>query len=233
MTADRDSAEDAYAVVAHASSPRGEVTLARRGRDHFELRVNGVYVMDTASTATEEALAALALETSESPRRVLVGGLGLGFTARALLRDRRVELLLVAELEPALVAWSRDGVIPCADVAADPRVRLVVGDVRDVVRAEPHSTLDAIVLDVDNGPGNLVHAANAALYEREFLSLCADRLRPGGVVAVWSSTRSPALEAMLTETAGSCAARPLPVRLDTRDDEYVVYVATRRRGERR
>jgi spermidine synthase len=232
MAPDRGDADDAYAVIAHAP-PRGEVTLARRGQDRYELRVNGVYVMDTVSTATEEALAALALAAVDSPRHVLVGGLGLGFTARALLRDGRVELLVVAELEPALVTWSREGVIPCSDILADPRACLVLGDVRDVVHAEPHSTLDAIVLDVDNGPGNLVHAANAALYEREFLSLCADRLHPGGVVAVWSSTRSPALEAILTETVGSCVARPLPVRLGARDDEYLVYLATRRRSGRR
>jgi spermidine synthase len=228
-----DDGLNSYAVVAHASSPRGDVTLARRGHDRYELRVNGVYVMDTTSTATEEALAELALAAVDSPRRVLLGGLGLGFTARALLRHRQVERLVVAELEPALVGWLHDGLIPCADIVGDPRVRLVVGDVRDVVRAEAPSTVDAIVLDVDNGPDNLVHAANAGLYEAEFLRLCAARLRPGGVVGIWASTPSPALDAMLTETVGSCVARPLPVRLGTRADKYLVYVATRRRGQRR
>ncbi len=224
---------DSYVVVAQASSPRGDVTLARRGRDHHELRVNGVYVMDTASTASEEALAELALAAADGPRRVLLGGLGLGFTARALLRHRQVERLVVAELEPALISWLHAGLIPCSDIAADPRVRLVVGDVRDVVRAEAPGAVDAIVLDVDNGPGNLVHAANAGLYEAEFLRLCADRLRPGGVVGVWASTPSAELEALLTETVGSCVAHPLPVRLGTRADEYIVYVVTRRRGQRR
>jgi spermidine synthase len=221
-----------YAVVAHASSARGDVTLARRGSDRYELRVNGVYVMDTTSTATEEALAELALAAVDSPRRVLLGGLGLGFTARALLRHRGVERLVIAELEPALVGWLRDGLIPCSDIAADPRARPVVGDVRDVVRAEAPGTVDAIVLDVDNGPGNLVHAANAGLYEAEFLRLCADRLRPGGVVAVWASTPSPELDPMLTETVGGCVAHRLPVRLGARADEYLVYVATRRHGQR-
>jgi spermidine synthase len=223
------SADDVYEVLARASSPRGDVTLARRGSGRYELRVNGVYVMDTVNTTTERALAEVALTAVASPRRVLLGGLGLGFTARALLADPRVEQLVVAELEPALAGWLRDGTVPAGGVLSDTRLRLVVGDIRDVVCDQPPGTVDAVVLDVDNGPGNLVHAANAGVYGPDFLAACATRLRDGGVVAVWSSARSASLEATLTETVGRCLGRPLPVRLGARVDEYVVYLATRRR----
>jgi spermidine synthase len=228
--ADGGSADEGYVVVARARSPRGDLTLARRGPRRWELRVNGVYVMDTENTGTEEALAELALAAVGSPRRVLVGGLGLGFTTRALLRDGRLEQLVVAELEPALVSWLHDGTFSTAGVVADPRLRLVVGDVRDVVRDQAPGTVDAIVLDVDNGPAHLVHMANAEVYGRAFLATCANRLRDGGVVAVWSSTRSPELEETLVETVGRCVPRALPVRLGARVDEYIVYLATRRPG---
>ena len=121
-----------YREVARARSERGEVVLRERrepGRPAVvELRVNGVYVMDSAQTSTERALATTALAAVPAPGDVLVGGLGLGFTARAVLADPRVRSCTVVEIEPALVAWLRAGVVPDGPaLLAEPRFQVEVG----------------------------------------------------------------------------------------------------------
>jgi spermidine synthase len=241
-------------VVARAESERGELVVRRRTGTHddtrtpiatdtptpstsaehhdahadqpiLELRVNGVFVMDTEQTTAERLLARATLERVEHPRRVLVGGLGLGCTVRELLTDTRVQQIRVAEIEPAVVTWMRDGVLPGADVLADPRVEVVVDDVRDVVRRQPAGSHDVVLLDVDNGPDFLVHDANAALYAPPFLHECRRLLADGGALAVWSSTRSPALQAAMTQAFGGCEAAPVAVDLQGRDERYWLFTS--------
>jgi spermidine synthase len=213
--------------VARARSERGELVLLRRSDGALELRVNGVFVMDTAQTRTERALAAAALSLPE-PGRLLVGGLGLGFTTAELLTDSRVREVLVAEIEPAVVAWMGDGLVPHGRrVLADARVRVEIADVRTVVEAQPLASLDAILLDVDNGPDYLVLDANAALYRAGFLRTCLHRLRRTGALLIWSSTRSPALETALEATAGSWSVKAHEVTLAARNETYSVYRAAR------
>ncbi|MGC4940541.1 spermidine synthase [Kribbella sp. DT2] len=204
--------------VARAVSERGELVLRRRAGDGaLELRVNGVFVMDDQETSSEELLAEVAL--SGKPSRVLVGGLGLGYTVRALLASAAVREIVVAEIEPALVEWMRAGLVP--SVLDDPRVEVAVGDVRDVVAGS--GAYDAILLDVDNGPDFLVYDANAAIYTDGFLGVCRSRLRPGGVLTVWSSSASAALEGAIGNVFGSCVVSPVPVSLQGRDETYYVY----------
>jgi spermidine synthase len=178
-------------TIARRMGPRGEVVLRRRGTADGavdELIVNGAFAMDSAETGSERALAALARPGA----RVLVGGLGLGFTVEALV-ERRVESVDVVEIEQALVDWARDGVTPrLGRVAGDPRVRLWVGDVRAVL-TEPVQPLgpagpwDAILLDVDNGPRGLTRATNDWLYSWQGLEQAWTALKPGGILAVWSA----------------------------------------------
>ncbi|WBQ06904.1 spermidine synthase [Kribbella sp. CA-293567] len=177
--------------------------------------------MDDVETSSEELLASAALSSVLRPRRVLVGGLGLGYTVRALLADERVESVLVAEIEPAVVQWMRDGLVP--SVLEDERVRVAVGDVRDVVLGAAVGSLDALLLDVDNGPDFLVYNENSALYEASFLAECRQRLAPGGVLSVWSSSASGALEDAVRAVFGECVVRPVPVRLQGRAETYYVY----------
>jgi spermidine synthase len=215
-----------YETVARATTPRGEVVLRRDETGVLELRVNGVFVMDTARVATEEALATVVLERLTEPSRVVVGGLGLGYTVRRLLADDRVRDVVVAEIEPPVAAWMRDGTVSHGPaIVGDPRVRLEVADVREVVAAEATGAVDAVLLDVDNGPDGLVHDANAAVYDAAFLDTCASRLRPGGWLAIWSATASAAFEAVLRDAVGSCERLPYPVDLDGRAEEYSVYLA--------
>jgi spermidine synthase len=210
-------------VVARAQSPRGEVVARRRDDGTLELRVNGVFVMDTAETSTERLLARAALDQTTRPRRVLVGGLGLGYTLAEILADRRVEQVTVAEIEPVVVEWMRAGVLPGRPVLTDPRVDVRVGDVRDILRSEPDGGCDVVLLDVDNGPGFLVYDDNAAVYGRGFLTECRRVLTVAGVLAVWSSAHSPTLEDTLREVFDHCSAVPLSVDLQGRAEAYWLF----------
>ncbi len=211
---------------ATATSARGDVVVRRHlPTGAVELRVNGVLVMHSAETGSERLLARTVLEEVRAPARVLVGGLGLGITVRTLLDDVRVRRVVVAEIEPAVVAWAGDGTLPGGDVIADPRVEVQVDDVRRVVAGTPSATLDAVLLDVDNGPDALVHAENAAVYEPAFLTACRRLLAPGGALAVWSSTPSRRLAQVLTEVFGGYRSRPVGVRLQGRHDRCWLFTA--------
>ncbi|SDS49837.1 hypothetical protein SAMN04488570_2012 [Nocardioides scoriae] len=232
-----------HVEVARAETERGEVLLRRRTTDRgpavLELRVNGVFVMDNQETSTEIELAAAALALVEDPRDVLVGGLGLGFTVQRLLGDPRVERVVVVELEEALVGWMRDGTVPHGPaLLADRRVRVVTADVRSAVAeatgdAAADGTTggsgagryDLVLLDVDNGPGYLVHDANAAVYARAFLTDVRRLLAPGGVVVVWSADTAPELLDTMTEVFGRCEERAFDVALQGRQEAYYLYVA--------
>jgi spermidine synthase len=204
-----------------------EVHLRRRDDGAIELRVNGVFVMDDVETASERLLARHVLEAGA--RRVLVGGLGLGFTTRELLAHPHVEHVVVAELHGEIVEWMRDGTIPGADLLADPRLDVVVGDVRDIVTAQPPHGLDAIVLDVDNGPDFLVHDENRALYGPGFIATCAGRLRPGGRLSVWSMADSEPLRRAMAEHLVDVRAVAVPVELQGRPEHY--WVVSGRQGD--
>jgi spermidine synthase len=159
---------------------------------------------------------------------VLVGGLGLGFTTASLLADRRVARVEVVELHAPLVDWVRRGLVPSArGLLDDPRVGVVVADVADAVPARPHRSLDALLLDVDNGPGFLVHAGNTRVYSPPFLTAASRTLRQGGVLGVWSADPAPDLALALERACGSCEEVLLDVTRDGRRFTYAVYLAVR------
>ncbi len=208
-------------TVARADTPRGEIALRERGEEPYvvhELVVAGVFAMDSLDTSTETLLAERALAGHADPARVLVGGLGLGFTAWTVLKDHRVHRVDVVELEPDLLDWARLGLTPTlAMVARHPRVALHEGDVADVLAdalaggpaAAPGGPAvagltgpwDLVLLDVDNGPSFLVHEDNRRLYSTDALAAALAHLAPGGVLALWSAQPEPDLLARLRELA--------------------------------
>lgn len=222
-------------TLARAQTPHGELALLRRpaaapgAEPVIELRANGGFVMDSAETSSERALATLALAEAPHRRRVLVGGLGLGFTAREVLAHPHVERCHVVEIEPTLVDWLEADLVPGgARLMDDPRLHIEVADVvtsmAEQARDQPGSW-DAILLDVDNGPDQLVHEANTGLYSPVLLQKAARCLAVGGVLAVWSAEPAADLAARMTTDVGPTSTHRCPVRLGDRAEDYWVLLA--------
>jgi spermidine synthase len=223
-----------YVEVARAENERGELVLRERrpadGPTSLELRANGVFVMDTVEVSSERAMAAAALALVPEPRAVLIGGLGLGYTMHEVLADPRVQQCTVVEIEQALVDWMRDGTVPSGPgLLADERVTIVVADVAVALAEASPASYDLVLLDVDNGPGHLVHATNAALYEEAALAAARTALRParrpGGARVVWPPPHAPDLASTLEGVFGQVEVLPHDVRLQERDERYWLLVA--------
>jgi spermidine synthase len=222
------------AVLGRAEGPRGDVVLRRRdgpGGPVHELIVNGVFAMDSTETSSERELAGFAAVGDGRAPHVLVGGLGLGYTAAAVLDDPAVAAARVdvVEIEPHLVAWARAGLTPVLRrVAGDPRTRLHVADVGAVLRgaSAPAGPWDAVLLDVDNGPDFLIHGTNSSLYGRRTLQAAHDRLSRGGLLAVWCQGPAPTLLETL-RLIGPAREHRYAVEREGRRFSYVIYALTR------
>jgi len=164
------------------------LVLSQRGEE-FAIRVRGAELMNSRSHASEEALARLGLApfVKVANARVLIGGLGMGFTLRTALDSLRPDAqVTVGELVPEVVAWNREFLGHLTrQPLDDPRTRVKLGDVAVAIR-DAKQPWHAILLDVDNGPDAFTTPANAALYGLKGLMACRRSLAPGGVLAVWS-----------------------------------------------
>jgi len=179
----------------------GETLTLRQSGDVFEIRLGLYQLMASGNSVSERVLASITCAGC-CDGTVLIGGLGLGYTVRAVLDtvgpDARVT---VAELVPQIVDWNRGLLAHLAGRPLDdPRVEVMVADVADIVRARPGG-FDAILLDVDNGPDAVLFQGNSFLYTADGVRLLLSGLKPGGVLAVWAATPSPAFEKVL-ETCG-------------------------------
>lgn len=204
-----------------------EFVLARHDGD-WVVRVDGRVLMSSRMYHSEIALADLALERAEDPETVLVGGLGLGFTLRAVLDACGLEAqVTVAEIVPELVEWNRTHLAGLHDHALDdPRVDVAVGDVHETLRRS-RRRFDVILLDVDNGPMALSAAHNQVLYNDSGVRTCVEALRPGGVLAVWSAGPSAKYERRLQAAGLDVEVRKVSAREGSRA-KHVVFLATRR-----
>ncbi|MBA4247325.1 MAG: spermidine synthase [Microbacterium sp.] len=196
----------------------GDLTLRRRyepavSADVFEVKLGEEYLMSSLFTVAEEALSELGLAAVASDRReldVVVGGLGLGYTAIAALRDERVESMTVVDALPAVINWHERRLLPVsAALLDDARTRLLHADFFALMRGAPGEStlplaLDAILLDVDHSPTFTLDPSHADLYTVEGLRRLAQHLRPGGVFALWSD--DPPEPAFL-DTLGAVFAR--------------------------
>lgn len=188
-----------WTLLDTVTTPDGKtLTLSEHDGAYF-IRVDGVELMSTRRHASEDLLARVACAglAGKAGARVLIGGLGMGFTLRETLAQVGADAeVVVAELLPAVIAWNRNPAYPlAAKELADPRVKLVERDVAKVIGAA--GPFDAIMLDVDNGPDALTAEQNAGLYAENGLRAAKRALKPGGVVAYWSAESDPRFEQLM------------------------------------
>jgi spermidine synthase len=216
--------------IASARVPQdaGELRLMKRGAE-FSIMLGATELMNSRRTGSERALGTIGGQRLRDAAHaaVLVGGLGMGFTLRAVLAELNAgSKVIVAELVPAVVEWARG---PMAELFGncleDPRVVVREENVGAVIRRS-RSAFDAILLDVDNGPDGLTQAANDRLYDLEGLGHAWRALRPSGVLAVWSSARDEAFSRRLRQAGFSVDI--VPVRAGgKRGARDVIWVASR------
>jgi spermidine synthase len=191
-------------LIAESTTPDGESLTLTLERGEHVVRVRGETLMTARMSGSEQAMATLASQAGKlgEAARVLVGGLGMGFTLRAVLDQAALSAKIkVIELLPDVVAWNRG---PLASLAQhpldDPRVDVRTGDLLDCLAESglgPGSGFDAILLDIDNGPEAFTVRGNDRLYHHAGLALLRGALRDGGVIVLWSAFRSPAFERRL------------------------------------
>lgn len=177
----------------------GRISLRRRleptlGMQVYEVKLDDEFLMSSLFTAAEIALATLALERLHGDvLDVAVGGLGLGYTASAVLADARIRTLDVIEVLPEVVEWHRRHLVPLGEqLSTDARCRLVTADFFETVGAgvplggEHQDNYDAILVDIDHSPSNLLHPGHANFYEPAGFAGMARVLRPGGIFGLWA-----------------------------------------------
>ena len=189
-----------FEELAYRATPLGELSLRRRmhvalGVEVYEVKLGDEFLMSSLFTAGEIALAERALhELGSGPLDVVVGGLGLGYTARAVLQSREVRSLLVVDALPDVIDWHRRGLVPLGHaIAADPRCTLVCADFFALAASAgfdaraPAKRFHAVLLDIDHSPQHVLHPGNASFYRRAGLRKLAQHLHPGGLFALWSN----------------------------------------------
>jgi spermidine synthase len=223
-------------------TPIGEVSLRRRldprtGVDVFEVKLGEEFLMSSLFTVAEVELARLALARLDgSDVDVAVGGLGLGYTAEAVLADDRLRELVVVDLLEPVIRWHERGLVPLGPVlTGDPRCRLVQGDFFALAAGvgfdpeRPGRVFDAVVVDIDHAPGHLLDGASAGFYGVPGTRRLATHLRPGGVFALWSNDPPDegyrrVLAEVFVDVAAEVVSFPNP--LQGRDATNTVYLGT-------
>lgn len=224
--ADGTSGMPATRTVTRRKGQAGELVLRERA-GHYEIISNGVFLMDTRDGTSERLLMRWALDSTRptTERRILIAGLGVGWTLAEALRSQDVAEIVIVEWEPAIVTWNETITETLTGGGiGDPRVRCDIADFVAWLQQPPTDTFDAICLDVDNGPDWTVSPTNGWLYEDEGLAVMRDRLVDGGVLTVWSAQHSPTYERRLHQRFRHVRRRESPVRRGAPD---VIYLAQR------
>jgi spermidine synthase len=223
-------------------TPLGDLTLRRRrmrsldNLEIYEVILGTGYLMSSLFTTVEIALADLGLSKLKEPKLdVVVGGLGLGYTAQAALKDERVESLLVVDALPEVISWHERGLVPLGEeLTQDPRCRFIHGDFFVLSASDgfdpEHADrrFHAILLDIDHSPQNLIHQQHGHFYTTGGLRTLATRLHPGGVFAMWSD--DPPDEEFMTKLRGvfprtESQIVTFPNPLQDRESQSTVYLA--------
>jgi spermidine synthase len=230
----------------YCHTPIGELSLRRRkyisvGVDVFEVKLGDEFLMSSLFTASEIALAQLGLAAAGAAELdVIVGGLGLGYTARAALNHPGVRSVLVIEAIPQVIDWHRRGLVPLGTgLTKEPRCRLIQGDFFALVENAaqgfdpkfPGRRFDAVLLDIDHSPRSVLHSSHGDFYTPDGLRRLACQLKPGGIFALWSND-PPDSEFLQVLTGALAAAESRVVTfhnpLQNREAASTVYIARNR-----
>jgi len=216
-------------TLAEMTTPNGaRLTLVEHDGD-FCIRVNGQQLMHSAVNASELQLGTLGCERHAGKKgmRVLIGGLGLGFTLKSVLQSAgRTDTVHVAELFPEIVTWNRSFLSDLnGKLLDDPRVTVVEDDVKAVIKRSVRAPYDVIVLDIDNGTTAMVMTENNALYNQHGMDAIALALKPGGRAAVWSACPDPSVEKRLRLAGFTVQAVPAKLYPTAKRSAYMIYVA--------
>lgn len=220
-----DSVPSGREVIERVTTETGDWQLQRRD-GHYEIICNGVFLMASFNRESSRALATIPLDRVQGDSlRVLVGGLGIGYTAGAVLADPRVRRLDLVEVEPLVVRWQREIFASLSDCPLDdPRTNLIVADLADVSLAP--GTYDAILLDTDNFPGRIVRERNRLFYSVTGIAEFLEALRPGGALAFWAADTDRDLALRLRELAEEVEEVEVPEMITpTRRERAWIYVA--------
>lgn len=176
-----------------------------------EITLNHEFLMSSYNTVSERALASLALEmNSGNELEVLVGGLGLGYTAHEALASDRVSYVEVVEFLPAVIDWVAKGLIPLAEeLQEETRLNLIRGDVYDLLTSSPKRKWDLVLIDVDHSPDEHLNFANDSFYSADGLQKLKEHLAPGGILAVWSYAESSPFSDALREVFPNVRVEPI------------------------
>lgn len=211
-------------VLERVTLPDGKEMVLTRWDTHVAISVGGRPLMSTHEHGSEDELGRVVAARLAGVRapRMLIGGLGLGYTLRAALDALPADAeVVVAELVPAVVRWNEgEHGAYSGRPLRDRRVELIVGDVAAVIGGRRR--FDAILLDVDNGPGFLIHDRNARVYADEWLRNAAAHLNPGGVLVIWSEGPAPLLAGTLA-SLGVLTETVIPIEREGRRFDYVLY----------
>jgi spermidine synthase len=217
-------------TLAETKTPDGaRMTLVEQDGNYC-IRINGQQLMHSAVSASEVELGRLGCENhvqKTSGTRVLIGGLGLGFTLRSVLATVGGNAVVhVAELMPAIVAWNRTFLMGLnGGMLGDRRVSVLVEDVRASIRRAAHKPYDVITLDVDNGADGMVQQENNEIYSDPGLQQIVRALKPGGRVAVWSACPDITIERKLKRTGLNVRAVPARLYPQAKRSACMIYLA--------
>lgn len=235
-----------FEEIDYCPTPIGAVSLRRRfeltmKREVYEIKLDDEFLMSSLFTVSEEALARLGLAALEGERLdVVVGGLGLGYTARSVLEHDNVAALAVVEMLAPVIQWHRKGLLPLGpELVGDPRCRFVQGDFFALAASaqgfDPESSgrcFDAILLDIDHSPEALLDERSTSFYQPNGLRALAAHLKPGGIFGLWSNDRpDPAFTDRLSGVFAEAWAEPVTFDnpLQGRPFTQTVYLARRSR----
>ena len=220
-----------FRTLAETRTPDGSRFSLHEHDGEFFLKLNGRQLMSTTSTTSELLLAQLPCDglRGRADACVLIGGLGLGFSLRRVLElTGKHASVQVAELLPEVVAWNREFLHAVNGALLDDRrVKVLTGDVFEVIRRAAPASYDAILLDVDNGPTSFVQAGNSRLYNRRGLDTVARALKPGGKVAFWSACPEPDFVESLERAGFKTDAVPAKAHDRAKRFAHMIYVAGR------